>query len=51
MDLDINKHTNLYSRVNGKPDPNIDFRRVPNQDVYFKSLCSILNDELISGRC
>lgn len=36
MDVDINKHNNLYSRVNGKPNPNIDFRRVPNQDVYLK---------------
>jgi uncharacterized protein len=49
MDLDINKHTNLYSRVNGKPDPNIDFRRVPNQDVYLKRYSQSLTTELISG--
>ena len=25
----------LYPRVNGQPDSNIDFRRVPNLKVYF----------------
>ena len=49
IDLDINKHTNLYSRVNGKPDPNIDFRRVPNQDVYLNRFAQSLTTELISG--
>ncbi len=36
VDQDIEENTNLYPRVNGKPDPNIDFRRVPNQYVYLK---------------
>jgi uncharacterized protein YijF (DUF1287 family) len=35
IDEDIKNNTNLYPRVGGKPDPNIDFRRVPNQDVFF----------------
>jgi uncharacterized protein YijF (DUF1287 family) len=49
MDLDIKKHSDLYPRVNGKPDPNIDFRRVPNQDVYFKRYTQSLTTDLIPG--
>ncbi|MDF2947198.1 MAG: hypothetical protein K0S51_1877 [Bacillales bacterium] len=36
MDADIADNIELYPRTNGKPDPNIDFRRVPNQNVFFK---------------
>ena len=36
VDEDIKNNTSQYSRVNGKPDPNIDFRRVPNLKVYFE---------------
>lgn len=35
VDEDIKNNTELYPRVNGTPDPNIDFRRVPNLKVYF----------------
>ncbi|WAG67084.1 DUF1287 domain-containing protein [Clostridium estertheticum] len=35
IDQDIKSNIKLYPRVEGKPDPNIDFRRVPNQDVFF----------------
>jgi uncharacterized protein len=49
MDLDIKENTDLYPRVNGKPDPNIDFRRVPNQNVYFKRFTESLTTELIPG--
>ena len=35
MDADIRKHTTAYPRIS-KPDPNIDFRRVPNQTVFFR---------------
>lgn len=49
MDLDIKKHANLYPRVNGKPDSNIDFRRVPNQDVYFKRFAQSLTTDLTPG--
>lgn len=35
IDADIAAHTALYWRVEGTPDSNIDFRRVPNLRVYF----------------
>ena len=35
VDEDINNNIDLYKRVDGKPDPNIDFRRVPNLQVFF----------------
>jgi uncharacterized protein len=49
IDNDISKNVSLYKRVSGKPDPNIDFRRVPNQDVFFKRYCESLTTELKSG--
>lgn len=36
IDNDIRSNPKQYPRVQGKPDPNIDFRRVPNMMVYFK---------------
>ena len=36
IDADIKANPNEYPRVNGKPEPNIDFRRVPNLKVYFE---------------
>ena len=42
IDEDIKNNTKLYPRVQGKPDPNIDFRRVPNQDVFFSRNCTSL---------
>ena len=36
VDSDIKKNTDLYPRVDGSPDPNIDFRRVPNLKVFFE---------------
>ena len=35
LDADIRKNTAAYPRAH-KPDPNIDFRRVPNQTVFFR---------------
>ena len=35
VDKDIKENISEYPRVNGKPDPNIDFRRVPNLNVFF----------------
>ena len=35
IDEDIKNNVELYPRVNGQPDSNIDFRRVPNLKVYF----------------
>ena len=36
IDRDIRENTSQYPRVEGKPDPNIDFRRVPNIIVFFR---------------
>ena len=36
VDEDIKNNVDKYPRVEGKPDPNIDFRRVPNLKVYFE---------------
>ncbi len=36
VDADIQENIHSYPRVNKKPDPNIDFRRVPNLKVYFE---------------
>lgn len=46
MDKDIAENTDLYPRVGGIPDPNIDFRRVPNQDVFFQRFAESLTTEL-----
>ncbi|MCY6959854.1 DUF1287 domain-containing protein [Clostridium brassicae] len=35
VDEDIKNNLSKYPRVNGKPDNNIDFRRVPNLKVFF----------------
>lgn len=36
VDEDISQNVDKYPRVNGRPEPNIDFRRVPNLKVYFE---------------
>lgn len=36
MDNDIKNNVSAYSRVEWNPDPNIDFRRVPNLDTFLK---------------
>lgn len=38
MDRDIREHSGDYPRVKGAPEPNIDLRRVPNQEEFFKKL-------------
>lgn len=48
IDEDIKNNTKLYPRVDGNPDPNIDFRRVPNQDVFFSRNCLSLTTEVKS---
>jgi len=48
IDEDIKNNTKLYPRVEGRPDPNIDFRRVPNQDVFFSRHCISLTTKVIS---
>lgn len=36
IDQDIRQHAAEYPGVNGKPDPNIDFRRVRNQLIFYQ---------------
>lgn len=47
MDEDIRRNPGLYPRVGGRPEPNIDFRRVPNQEAFFKRHAEILTTEII----
>lgn len=49
MDDDIEQFTDLYPRVDGTPEPNIDFRRVPNQYVFFERHTQSLTTEFIPG--
>jgi uncharacterized protein YijF (DUF1287 family) len=49
VDDDIAKRTTAYSRVNGAPDQNIDFRRVPNLHVFFKKFATSLTLEIKPG--
>jgi uncharacterized protein YijF (DUF1287 family) len=45
IDKDIKENMSKYKGVNGKPDPNIDFRRVLNLDVFFLRNCIQLTTE------
>ena len=49
IDADIKAHTSAYPRTQGKPDRHIDFRRVPNQRVFFQRHALVLTQELIPG--
>jgi uncharacterized protein YijF (DUF1287 family) len=49
MDKDIAENTELYPRVGGSPDPNIDFRRVPNQSVFFERYAESLTTAVKKG--
>ncbi|MDF9824213.1 uncharacterized protein YijF (DUF1287 family) [Breznakia sp. PF5-3] len=46
VDKDIAENVNLYPRVAGQPDPNIDFRRVPNLLVFFERNATSLTRDL-----
>lgn len=46
IDEDIKNNVNEYKRVQGKPDPNIDFRRVPNLKTYFERNQIVLTTDL-----
>jgi uncharacterized protein YijF (DUF1287 family) len=46
IDKDIKENTMDYPAVNGKPDPNIDFRRVRNLYVFFKKYGESLTTEI-----
>lgn len=47
IDEDIKNNVELYPRVKGRPEPNIDFRRVPNQYVFLERHSESLTTELI----
>jgi uncharacterized protein YijF (DUF1287 family) len=51
VDSDIKNYTGEYKRVSesGGPDPNIDFRRIPNLVVYFDKYAKNLTNEILSG--
>ena len=46
VDEDIAQNVSEYPRVQGKPEPNIDFRRVPNLKVYFERNHITLTNDL-----
>lgn len=47
VDVDIANNISKYPRVEGKPDKNIDFRRVANLIIYFDRHSTQLTTELI----
>jgi hypothetical protein len=47
VDKDIASAVNEYPRVGNVPDPNIDFRRVPNLYVFFERHAITLTSEVI----
>ncbi|WP_232726057.1 DUF1287 domain-containing protein [Bacillus sp. FJAT-42315] len=49
IDQDIQANPSLYPRVNGQPDANIDFRRVPNQHVFLERHAESLTTDFIPG--
>lgn len=49
VDQDIKANVALYPRLQGKPDTNIDFRRVPNLIVFFQRKAQVLTREIIPG--
>ena len=46
VDEDIKNNVELYPRVGGTPDPNIDFRRVDNLRVFFSRYAKNLTTDL-----
>lgn len=46
IDDDIEKNISLYPATNGKPDKNIDFRRVRNLKVFFDRYATILTNDI-----
>jgi uncharacterized protein YijF (DUF1287 family) len=49
VDSDIAHNTRAYPRVDGKPDPNIDFRRVPNLASFFERHANKLTTKISPG--
>ncbi len=46
MDEDIKNNLEEYPRIETYPDPNIDFRRVPNQQVFFERNTIVLTNDI-----
>ena len=46
LDADIAAHPRLYPLPDGLPDPNIDFRRVVNLEVFFGRFCQQLTTDV-----
>lgn len=49
VDKDIRENLSKYPHVGGKPDPNIDFRRVPNLFAFFRRHGLVLTTEIRPG--
>ncbi len=49
IDADIKANPAAYPRVKWRPDPSIDFRRVPNQLAFFRRHGQILTTTIIPG--
>lgn len=49
VDNDIREHPAKYPRIAGNPDPNIDFRRVPNLIVFFRRYGTELTKDIKPG--
>lgn len=49
VDSDIAANIEAYPRVDGSPEPNIDFRRVPNLTSFFERHADELTLEIIPG--
>lgn len=49
LDLDVALSPESYPRVAGSPNPNIDFRRVPNQKVFFERYGRRLGTVIVPG--
>lgn len=49
VDEDIRANIGEYSRVQGKPEPNIDFRRVPNLLVFLRRNAQALTRDIKPG--
>lgn len=47
IDADIKAGTSSYPRVTNRPDPNIDFRRVPNLEAFFKRHARMLTTDVV----
>ncbi len=46
IDSDIKNNLAQHPRVEGKPDTNIDFRRVPNLKIFFERYATKINRRL-----